>query len=233
MRPVVRLAVALGLILLGCLPVTALCQTSAVSRQELDSQARELRESIRLLENQKSALGYSGADLQRRNHLGDLISRKRDELSATESLRSSLSGRANPATVQRQERQLLDAESRGTREEIRALENEKSRLGYTGDDLRRRNELGDLISRKRAVLSAEVSQRFGSPRDASSAKRLERLTLDAEVRELREEIRVLENEKNRLGHAGDDLRRRNVISDLLSRKRELLNAKERLRSQGP
>jgi hypothetical protein len=45
------------------------------------------------------------------------------------------------------------------RQEIRVLESEKNRLGYSGDDLRRRNELNDLISRKRTVLSAKERQR--------------------------------------------------------------------------
>ncbi|MSQ48715.1 MAG: hypothetical protein EXR78_10100 [Deltaproteobacteria bacterium] len=216
---------------LAWLPSQALGQTCPASRQELDSQARELRESVRQLEAQKSRLGYSGTDLQKRNQLSDLITRKRDELSAVESLRSSISSRPSPSTIELQEKRLLYSEARGTREEIRALENEKSKLGYSDADLRRRNELSDLISRKRAVLNAEEAQKSSPLLGGQSEKRLERQTLDAEVRELTEEIRALEKEKSRLGYSGTELRRRTEISDLVSRKRDLLSAKERLRNQ--
>jgi hypothetical protein len=231
MRTPARLAALFGLLALTWLPRIAFSQTCAASRQELDSQARELRESIRQLENQKNRLGYSGVDLQKRNDLSSLISRQRNELSTVESLRSSTIGKPNPSTIQWQEKQVLDAETRSTREEIRLLENEKNRLGYSGDDLRRRNELNDLISRKRTVLSAEESERSSGFRDDKSQRRLARQTLDAEVRELSQEIQSLENESNRLGYGGKDLRRRNEISDLVSRKRELLSAKERQRSE--
>jgi len=217
---IVFLGLALSLLVIP--PVRA--DDSPTRRRELDAQSQELRESIRLLESTRTRLGYSGDDLRRRNELGNLVSRKRSELNAVEALRSGTYGRPTPETVDRLERQLGDAGNRATREEIRLLETEKNRLGHGGDDLRRRNEMGSLISRKRAVLNAQA---YGGYADSPSGQRRQ---LDAEARELREEMRLLENERNRLGYSGEDLRRRNELSNLVSRKRDLLSAKERSKS---
>jgi hypothetical protein len=222
--------VALATLLVALLPLAVCAQSSDVQRRELDAQAGTLRDTIRLLENERNRLGYTGADLQKRTQINDLLSRKREELRAVESLRSSLGGRPDPSTVNRKETQLQDAENRSLREEIEALEQERNRLGYTGDDLRRRTEINDLLSRKRELLRAGEAQRRAVQGDPSSQERADKRAIEAEIRELNEEIRVLERERTRLGYTGDDLRRRNDINALLSRKRELLRAKERQRS---
>ncbi len=78
-----------------------------------------------------------------------------------------------------------------------------------------------MLDRKRSTLRARQSTGY---RDDPAAKR--RL-LEAEVRELREEIRLLERQRTGLGTGGDDLRRRHQLGDLLNRKRDLLRARER------
>jgi hypothetical protein len=223
---VVRAAL-MGLMIL--IPVTIGAQSTDVRKRELDVQASALRDSIRLLENERNRLGYTGNDVRKRAQINDLLSRKREELRAVESLRSSLVGRPNTATVDRKESQLQDAENRRLREEIEALENERNRLGYSGNDMRRRTEINDLISRKRATLRAGEAHR-STNQSSSSQEQAGKRALDAEIRELNQEIRVLENERNRIGYTGDDLRRRTEINTLLSRQRELLRAKERQRS---
>jgi hypothetical protein len=204
-------------------------QATDAERRQLDAQAAELRESIRQLELVRNRLGSSAEDNRKRQQIQDLLSRKREELRAVESLRASVVGGGNPATVERNQGRLLDAEIRSTREEIEALEKERNRLGYSGDDVRRRRELDDLIGRKRERLRSDENLRISAGHPQTQEQR-EKRALDAEIRELNEEIRVLERERNRLGSGGDDARRRQAINDLLSRKRELLRVKERERA---
>lgn len=221
--------VVLGYLLLVWLPVSGLCDWGSDRRRELDAQARELREAIRVLENEKDRLSYSGADLQRRRRLSDLISAKRAELSAVDSLRARLIGSTKPQPIRPQETQLHTAETRTRREEIRTLETRKSQLGYSGADLQLRRELDDLIHCKRAALSAAEAVGMNVGSDTASNRWRERRVLEAEVRELAQEIRWLESEKNRLGYTAADLRRRSEIADLICSKRALMAIKEQRR----